>query len=432
MQTILGRRKLTGGTAVGETGLGAAEAGSGREGGEAPFLRVSMSVEEKSRTPEVRLHMQAMDVCLDDVFVNDLLRVQRRAAAAWQAPCLRGSLRGRWTHSDPGAAGSPSATPSLSPSLSPSSASPAALSPRSLEFSLSPRNVSLSRAGRCRSLRRSDAPRELFPAGGMQAQRVAMRVSFVTDGLGVTGLDAGGNAILQMEMSEVDLTVERRGDQSSRLAGSMVGLHITDAFAQGSLHNRPVTVDRTTEKMVTLEMSAYDFFSISYPGYDRHVAVTICRPEITLLFRTFKQLRQYLALFGMPDSEEESSQAPEPAAAAAAAAAAAEEEDSAAPGGACTQQATAAGATRVSIQLEHPVLVLPRASWAQERLIVDLGVIQVQNLHAAASTGEASPAADDWHVSWKKVRACGLWLVACGLCSMKGVTCTLGLAILDL
>jgi len=57
-------------------------------------------------------------------------------------------------------------------------------------------------------------------------------------------------------------------------------------------------VSEHTDKIVRVEMSSYDFYSITYPGYDRHVSVAINRPEITLLFRFFGQIRRYASLFG--------------------------------------------------------------------------------------------------------------------------------------
>ena len=53
----------------------------------------------------------------------------------------------------------------------------------------------------------------------------------------------------------------------------------------------------TKRIIVRLELLLFDIYSISYPGYDKILSLSIIRPEITVLFRLFDQFSRYSALF---------------------------------------------------------------------------------------------------------------------------------------
>ena len=216
-------------------------------------------------------------------------------------------------------------------------------------------------------------------------RRLGLRVSFITKGMSMECCDDKGNRVLRLEMSEVDVVGENYRDKSGTVTGSLGGLHIIDTFAQCSLYDRILTVSKQTDKMVRVEMSTFDFFSISYPGYDKNISVTISRPEITLLIRIFGQLRRYAALFGLPKEEQTVSSVAK---------------DSLTEGG---PQAVARGPTRVHIALEHPVLILPCSSLSQEKIVADLGMIQVENVQVPASSDLDAPTVQ-WLIKFKQMK----------------------------
>ena len=354
-----------------------------------PFLKAGMSLDVATRAPHVRVHMQAMDLCIDNAFVNHLLHVKHRLAQSLD------ESKGHWRWSSTACdAAIPEASSEQSCTFSPTSAHAGAghslmavLSPRRIELALSPRNMALTKSGRCCSLTRSQAPSELFPAGGDgDLRKVALRVSFVTEGMSTECWDDQGNCVLKVRMSEVNLVQENYGDGSAKLTGSLDGLHILDAFAQDSLYDRILTVSEDADKIVKVEMKTYNFFAISYPGYDKHISLTINRPEITLLFRIFGQLRRYSALFGVSKEQEAAEEAGV--------------KDSLTEGG---PEAAGRGPTRMHIALEHPVLILPRSSRSHERIVADLGMIEVQNVEIPSDSDAVAPAVG-WQIRFTRMK----------------------------
>jgi len=347
-----------------------------------PFLQADMSLEAATHVPHVRVRMQAMDVCLDNAFVNNLLHVKNRVLKALDAsPAM---LSPRSTE----LALSPRAPMEV---LSPRSIDSRVLSPRSIELALSPRNKALTKSGRCCSLSRSQAPSVFFPAAGDgNVQKVGLRVSFVTPGMSTECWDDRGNRVLRMQMSEVDLVQESYPDGSAKLTGSLGGLHIMDAFAQDSFYDRILTVSEDADKIVKFEMKTFNFFSISYSGYDKHISLTINRPEITLLFRVFGQLGRYFALFGLPAEQRVAEKAGS---------------KDLLTGGAPQTRSLAAGRgpTRVHIALEHPVLILPRSSLSHEKIVADLGLIEVHNVHVASNDDDEAPTVE-WQVNFTHMK----------------------------
>jgi hypothetical protein len=337
-----------------------------------PFLQADMSLEAATHVPHVRVRMQAMDVCLDNAFVNSLLHVKNRVLKSLDASPAMLSPR------------------SIELALSPRPTMEV-LSPRSIEFALSPRNKALTRSGRCCSLSRSQAPSVFFPAAGDgNVRKVGLRVSFVTPGMSTECWDDRGNRVLRMQMSEVDLVQESYPDGSSRLAGSLGGLHVMDAFAHDSLYDRILTVSEDADKIVKFEMKTFNFFSISYSGYDKQISLTINRPEITLLFRVFAQLGRYFALFGLPAEQRAADKAGG---------------KDLLIGGAPQTRSLAAGRgpTRVHIALEHPVLILPRSSLSHEKIVADLGLIEVHNVHVASNNDDEAPTVE-WQVNFTHMK----------------------------
>ena len=192
-----------------------------------------------------------------------------------------------------------------------------------------------------------------------------------------------------MEMSQVNVVKEDYGDKSAKCTASLRGLHILDSFAKGSLHRKILTVSKHTDKIVQLDMRTFDFFSMSYPGYDRHISVAIVRPEITLLFRVVGQLQRYAALFGVLSKTDATS--------------AAATKDLPTKDG---RQAVTRGPTRVRIVLDHPVLKFPRSSLSQERMVADLGMIEMENMHIPVHSDGYAPAKElqEWHINFKQMK----------------------------
>ena len=340
---------------------------------DAQFFKAEMSFEATSR-PHVHVCMQAMDVCLDNSFVNQVLSVYLRASRAWNDS--KSWSKGLGIDSKGGSAEEVYGHCPFSPPF---------MSSGIQKLMLSPRNEALRKVGRYCSLMRSQVPNELLSETGPEAQHLVLQLSFETQGMSLEFEDEKGTRILRIEMSRVDLLKQNFADNSSKITGSLGGLHILDTFAQNSLHNRVLTVSKNTDKIVRLELFLFDIYSISYPGYDKFLSLSIIRPEITVLFRLFDQFSQYSALFCVSREDKNANAALA---------------DSAVEGRSNKQ---ARDSTRLKIVLEHPCLILPRNSLSNERIVADLGMIDLQNV-LDSEQNDSEEQVQKWQIRFTKMK----------------------------
>ena len=129
----------------------------------------------------------------------------------------------------------------------------------------------------------------------------------------------------------------------------------------------------------------FDIYSISYPGYDKFLSLSIIRPEITVLFRLFDQFIRYSALFCVSREDKNANAALA---------------DSPVEGRSNKQ---ARGSTRLKIVLEHPCLILPRNSLSNERIVADLGMIDLQNV-LDAEQNDSQEQVQKWQIRFTKMK----------------------------
>ena len=150
-------------------------------------------------------------------------------------------------------------------------------------------------------------------------------------------------------------------DGSNNVKGSLGTLNAVDTSLSQNNHSTVMTVSESAQSLVQFEVDAYEPTSLRYPGYDWSVKLRINRPEIKLLLRFINDIGAYVVSFSPTRADLPTSGI------------------SSVKDVPVEVDAASKSLVRVEVDLDHPVLVLPRSSLSDERISIDLGSIKLTN-----------------------------------------------------
>jgi hypothetical protein len=219
-----------------------------------------------------------------------------------------------------------------------------------------------------RTVMLEEIPQCFYPQGS--ARKIATKritCSLNAVGMQVLLLDAQHKKTACLEMLNVFFSTEGLDDGSSTIAVSLGSLQILDCLAPTSLYPTIMTVSQSSDAFVHVHMHILDHLSIGQAADSlNQVKLRIERPQITLLQRPVNDLIAYLSEFQTAVAGEGSLSTHTAAGPAANAA----EPDSPAP---------SRRGMRITVDLVHPELRLPRNSCSQDAWILDFGSIHVDS-----------------------------------------------------
>eukprot|EP00960_Hanusia_phi_P020245 598167-Hanusia_phi.AAC.1 len=254
------------------------------------------------------------------------------------------------------------------------------VSPREKD-AFSPREEELWRAGLCGSLLPKHAPLEFFNSNN-SGKKTSNSVSFSSFGISIDFLDVRQESLYRIELDDVKVDATFFTDGTSLLRGNLDGIHILESVKNNSMYKYILTTSQSADHLIHLELGSYDACSLTFPGYCKDIKIEINQPRIVFLRRVWSSFIGYFVQTFSRGAKDKAVQ---------------EEREGLDERRDSSWQQFRRNSTRYFINLQHPIVIIPRNSCSHQTFIADLGGIAIMN--------ETSPTmVPEWGVTLQHLR----------------------------
>ncbi|EKX52249.1 hypothetical protein GUITHDRAFT_102151 [Guillardia theta CCMP2712] len=310
------------------------------------LFRASHKVDSADKE-ELEIKMMALDVCLNQEVMRLISTTISLCSKSWDIGKL--NLYKIAVREDGGFA---RAISSLEQRVSPRE-----------KDAFSPREEELWRAGLCGSLLPKHAPLEFFTSNN-SVKKTKNSISFSSYGISIDFLDVMQESLYRIELDDVKVDATFFTDGTSLLRGDLDGIHILESVKNNSMYKYILTTSQSADHLIHLELGSYDVCSLTFPGYCKDIKIQINQPRIVFLRRVWTSFLGYFFQTFSRGTRERALQ---------------ERREESEDRRDSSWQNFRRNTTRYLIDLQHPIVIIPRNSCSHQTFIADLGGISVMN-----------------------------------------------------